>query len=541
MIACVDKGFWLSVAVGGRWWNWFMGFSGGVEGLSGGVFLDAGGDLALTQRRIDLELLVAAREWAVRNGPGSQGPSAEGRRGRVSMRHYGGQGTPQVASFAGAVFGARMGRSTHAGDAMIADALDLAHRLPMLWGRVRDGQVWASYARFVARKTRELEPDQAAAVDARVAEAADGRITWSRFEALVEAAVKAADPEAARAREEKARRHQFAKQTRVVTDGLGCFLIRADLATITLLDATVSYLAHALKELGVEGDADRLRVLTVAVLANPAQATQLLAAYTEWKKQAKTDEPEPAYAAGTDDPEDKSKDKPGEPTDADRVRKAIADLGARTGWTPDGTKPEVDWRSLLPQVQLFVHLYGGEHTAGHGFTRPFGTGLARVEGHGPATVTEAWLKEVLGPLAKFTVRPVLDLAGQAPVDAWEIPDRHRKAVRLITPADVFPFATATVNSPGGWSGMQVDHTDPYRWTPEGRPATPGQTRIGNYSPLTQFHHNLKTHGSWDLKQPYPGIYIWRDPHGGYYLVDHTGTQAIRTKKTVVDLFYAAAA
>ena len=45
--------------------------------------------------------------------------------------------------------------------------------------------------------------------------------------------------------------------------------------------------------------------------------------------------------------------------------------------------------------------------------------IARLEGHGP--VTEAWISRVLGPNAKFKIHPVLDLAGQAPVDAYEIP------------------------------------------------------------------------------------------------------------------------
>ena len=45
--------------------------------------------------------------------------------------------------------------------------------------------------------------------------------------------------------------------------------------------------------------------------------------------------------------------------------------------------------------------------------------IARLEGHGP--VTEAWITRVLGPNAKFKINPVLDLAGQAPVDAYEIP------------------------------------------------------------------------------------------------------------------------
>ncbi|MGN6577339.1 MAG: DUF222 domain-containing protein, partial [Nocardioides sp.] len=29
---------------------------------------------------------------------------------------------------------------------------------------------------------------------------------------------------------------------------------------------------------------------------------------------------------------------------------------------------------------------------------------------------------------------------------------------------------------------------------------------------------------WQIRQPFDGIYIWRDPYGAYYLVDHTGTR-----------------
>jgi len=33
-------------------------------------------------------------------------------------------------------------------------------------------------------------------------------------------------------------------------------------------------------------------------------------------------------------------------------------------------------------------------------------------------------------------------------------------------------------------------------------------------------------GRWQVQQPFPGIYVWRDPHGGFHLVDHTGTRRI---------------
>ena len=42
--------------------------------------------------------------------------------------------------------------------------------------------------------------------------------------------------------------------------------------------------------------------------------------------------------------------------------------------------------------------------------------------------------------------------------------------------------------------------------------------------MTTRHHRIKTHGGWQVQQPFPGIYIFRDPHGAFYLVDHTGTR-----------------
>ena len=68
---------------------------------------------------------------------------------------------------------------------------------------------------------------------------------------------------------------------------------------------------------------------------------------------------------------------------------------------------------------------------------------------------------------------------------------------------------------------------PFRHGPD-RPA--GQSRVGNYGPMTQGHHRIKTHGAWQVQQPFAGIYVWRDPHGALYLVDHTGTRRIGTDR-----------
>jgi hypothetical protein len=46
--------------------------------------------------------------------------------------------------------------------------------------------------------------------------------------------------------------------------------------------------------------------------------------------------------------------------------------------------------------------------------------------------------------------------------------------------------------------------------------------------MTTFHHRIKTFGGWQVAQPFPGLFLWRDPHGAVYLVDNTGTRRVGT-------------
>ncbi|MDI6908682.1 hypothetical protein [Nocardioides sp.] len=426
-----------------------------LAGLSEEELLDAAGACAEAIRDAETDLLRLAYEWAIVHPADRLDPDGADRPGRERARQLGGEGTPEVCEFAAAQFGARIGRSPYAAAALIGDALDLQHRHPKLWARVQAGQVRASYARHVTAKTRSLTLEQAGYVDAAVVESADGRITWSRFEALVAGKVAQAAPEVARAKEERAAKARFAKKTRPSCSdeahGMASFLVHADLATIEAIDGYVTAKAAEL--------ADRF--------------------------------PDAEHLA----------------TDDDRRVHAFLVMVA-------GAPTDTDLPDLLPQVCLFVHTYAG----------PDREEIVRVEGHGP--VTEAWVRELLGPHAKFTIRPVLDLAGQAPVDSYEIPDRHRRAVHLMTPADTFPYASSTTRS------MQVDHTIPYHHG--------GVSGVGNYGPMTTLHHRIKTHAKdWKVQQPFPGIYLWRDPHGAFYLVDHTGTRQLPNTRRplVVELWH----
>ena len=121
-------------------------------------------------------------------------------------------------------------------------------------------------------KTRELDRDEAAYVDAAVAESADGRIPWSRFEMLVEAKVAAAAPEAAREREERAAKARFAKKLRAEANGMASFLIRADVATIDQIEATVGAKSRDLIEVMPDATDDERRVhAALLLLGNPGK------------------------------------------------------------------------------------------------------------------------------------------------------------------------------------------------------------------------------------------------------------------------------
>jgi hypothetical protein len=414
-----------------------------LAGMSGDDVLAAAGERADRIQDDETDVLRLAYQWAILNSPERLDPQDSDKPGREKARCYGGDGTPVVSEFAAAALGARIGRTTFAAGQLMADALDLVHRGTDLWARVEAGQVRVSYARFVVKQTRHLSQDEAQYVAKAVAPSADGRIPWSRFEALVEAAVAKANPAVAREKEERARKATFAKKLRAEAHGMASYLARGPVWMINQVASIVTAYSAAIKEDFPELTDDERDVLALLMLLTPG---------------------------------------------------ADQDTGKLT--------------EQSPVVNLYVHTYA--EAPG---TADAGEGIARLEGHGP--VTEDWVRDVLGPSCRFKIYPVIDLAGQAPVDAYEIPDRHRQAVQIMTPADTFPYGSSLSRQ------MQLDHTKAY--DPKG---PPGQSAIGNYGPMTIPHHRIKTHGGWDVKQPFPGIYLWRDPHGGYYLVDHTGTRRL---------------
>jgi hypothetical protein len=318
------------------------------------------------------------------------------------------------------------------------------------------------------------------------------------------------------------------------------------------IDATLDYVVQALRALDQDGTEceDRLRVRAALILANPVEAVRLLEAYAAHRARtgrpddtAPADEPtlqdvQPVDEPPADEPpaDEPPADEAAEHAAAERAAAAGADDAAVDGDRPRagretvvpgvlpagftapfrpaaitaGTDSAGGWRCdparLLPTVVLYLHLH--QDTVDRDLA-----GVARWEGEGP--VTAAYVRDMLGPDCRFVVKPVLDLARQAPVDGYEIPDAMREQVHLRTPAEVFPYSGATGRR------VDLDHTIPYQ---PGGP--PGQTSPGNLGPLGRRAHRAKTHGGWQVQQPFPGIYLWRSPTGRHYLVDHTGTRRI---------------
>jgi hypothetical protein len=481
--------------------------------------------------------------------PGPGGPALAGMAlaGMERLVRMGGAGTPRAREFA--ELGAALGRSIYAGQQLIADALDVRHRLPVLWAGVLAGTVPVWLARRVASRTRELSVEQAGLVDRQVATYADGRLSWTRFEHLLEAKVIQADPEAAAAKERLAAEERFAKVGRSTEHGQKTLYVKSTAAAITRIDASIDYLVQALRALGADqGESeDRLRATATLILANPVEALRLLQAYAAHRArrpaQHPTDPPptdQPAPLDGEPAPVDGEpapvEDEPApvedepvpvdgvpvpahgeEPAGRETVEPGVLPAGFTAPFRPAAITPGTnaagpaggwwcDPARLLPTVVIYLHLH--QDTVDRDLT-----GVARWEGQGP--VTAAYVRDMLGPDCRFVVKPVLDLARQAPVDGYEIPDAMREQVHLRTPAEVFPYSGATGRR------VDLDHTIPYQ---PGGP--PGQTSPGNLGPLGRRAHRAKTHGGWQVQQPFPGIYLWRSPTGRHYLVDHTGTRRI---------------
>jgi hypothetical protein len=311
--------------------------------------------------------------------------------------HLGGDGTPLVAGFAPEPFAAALGLSTIAGMRLLADALDLAHRLPTGWRRVRALEVAPWRGRRLAQASHGLSREAAAYVDSRLADRIDscGVVLIDR---TVTEAAAIYDPDEHAVAEEDAKAswdvtlHHPHGAGAAGFAGTSYLEAAGDTLDLQKLYDLVCDHADSLARLG---DPDPLGARKAKALGMSADAHL---------------DPHPT----------------GEPARAPSLTKSRLYLH-------------------LDATDLLDPLVPHEETVTGG-----GTGV--VERLGPATIAriKQWLDET-----RATIVPVLDVASDDAVDDHDPPGRMRESVILRDRHCVFPWCTRDARA------CDLDHISPY--------------------------------------------------------------------------------
>jgi len=450
--------------------------------------LDAPGLLARAQQRVverragDIEDLGLAAHWAVLHSTDPKDdPGHTSVPGCDRLVSVGGEGTPPVRQLCLAELGIGLDCHTNAARSLVADVLDLQHRLPRVWAVAQGlgGEVWV--VRQVARMTRPLSLEAVGLVDAALAPVL-ATLPAGRLLALAEAKVIEADPDAHAEKVEAELRRRFVGISRADEHGLRTIFARLDAGDATWFDATVEQLADVLDaredlrpDTPRDLTRDELRSLAFGWLARPAEALQLILESTQAAANEEGEEVEP-------------------PSRAAALSERALEL--LTG---------LDLTRLRPRAQVFVHLHPDVLTRR-------APGVARVEELGPRLLAQ--LATLLGH-ANITMTPVIDLDEQRAVDGYEHPTTMKTRTRLRTPADGFP---GSVTITGTARPADLDH--PVTYLQNG---PPGQTSDTNAQPLTRGHHRAKTHLPYLVWTLDSTTKLWKTPHGLWRIVDHHGT------------------
>jgi hypothetical protein len=467
--------------------------------------LDAAGLLAAsaeaerTARLAEVHKLELLAAWArIHSDDPTEGPEGHiARRVGNVLRQVGGEGTPGVQDFCLGEIALARGAGVTATSNMLADVLDLQHRLPLTWAVCRRGEAEVWVARRIAKQSRHLSRDTVGVVDSAVSRmiATEG---IGRVLEVAAAKIIEADPALHAQACEAERRRRYVGLGRTDEHGLRTLFARLEAGDVAAVDAVVSRVAEIIAPLHPDSHPEELRALAFGWLARPAELFTLLLEHTTpaVDRQPRDPEPEPELDLGLAEPD--------EPVLARALAFPADLLDALRG---------VDLTPLAPQGVLHVHLH---EAALHGTD-----GVARVEGLGPVTLTR--LTELLARTS-LKVQPVKDLSDRVRYTAYEHPESLRDQVHLVTGGDYWPWAGSTSRQ------VDLDHPTPYDHGDDGRDPPPGQTGSHNSGPLGRRHHRWKTHAGYQSRQCGEGRYVWLTPHGLGFLVDHAGTHRIHPEK-----------
>ena len=214
-------------------------------------------------------VLLAAVTWAEQHPPESIHLAATWPTGGAETGvPLAGEGAPLVAEFCLAEFAAALRLSTDSGRALIAEAVELKHRLPRTWARVGSGELPAWRARRVAATTIGLTREAAWFVDAQVAPFAH-KIGPAALDRLVAEAVARFMPAKAAqdARDAADGRHLRIHHDQVSFSGTSHLEGELDLADALDLDAALALGAESLKTAGCTESLEVRRAIAAGEIA----------------------------------------------------------------------------------------------------------------------------------------------------------------------------------------------------------------------------------------------------------------------------------
>ncbi len=380
------------------------GFPVEVDDLDADWLLALAEDAETAARVAERRKLRLAAQWCVLHpATADTGVAVWGHAGLPGFRQcdetLGGEGTPLVAAFTPEPFAAALGLSTFAGMQLLADALDLTHRLPRINGRVEALAVAPWKARQVAQATRILSREAAAYVDGELAPRLAS--CGSRaIERVVAQAIARFHPELLEQRERagKAGWHVTLQQPPAgQAPGTSYLDVAGDSLDLARFYALVCEQAAAL---GAAGDTDPLEV-------RKAKALGVIA------DQSAPGPAAPAAPAAS-----------GEPAAPGGRRAARTTLYLHCSLADLFDPTEVETESAVGSVEKL----------------------------GPVTVAK--IRDWVGH-ADVTVRPVLDLAATDAVDPHDPPEAMREQVILRDQHCIFPWCTRDARD------CDLDHIEPY--------------------------------------------------------------------------------
>jgi hypothetical protein len=371
-----------------------------------------------------------------------------------------GEGCPLVSEFAVLELAAALGLSAESGRHLVAQALELAHRLPKTWARVQEGSLAPWRAKRIADATLHLSLEAASFVDVQVAPFAH-KTGVAQTQRLVDEAIARFMPQTAAEQRERAAEQRYftIDHDQVSFAGTSRVHGELDLADALDLDDAVKRGAEQLKALGNEESLNVRRSLAVGMLARGQQALEF------------------EVSTGS----------------------TTGQGGVSTGSTTGSGSTTVAPRAR--EVMLYVHLSAEALRSGDR------DAAAWVENAGGHLVTAEQVAQWCG--GTVTVRPVIDLAETRHSSGYQPSPTLVEAVELRDRTCVFPWCQRPARS------CDKDHIVPWD---QG-----GSTSSDNLAALCRRHHRLKTHGGWSYTMLTPGEYLWRSPHGHTWLRDRTGT------------------